>query len=85
MDLWKYDIEPHLRLTSRYLLTYVVDNCLANPGFQVTSIDAYEPTLSGQANWFVGYDQPKNEIIVSLADVGPEQLYVNLFPTWHSS
>lgn len=53
-----------------------VETCQANKDFKVKSIAAYDNALKPHAGWFVGYESTVNELIVSLADVRLEDLYV---------
>lgn len=62
---------------------HCAETCQANKVFKVSSIATYDKDTAPYANWFVGYDSSASEIIVSLADVGPEDLYVGLHTFAH--
>ena len=77
MGVWKYvdtAVLPAQILSDAH--HSFVETCQANPTFKVTSIATYDENLKQYADWFVGYDSKANEIIVSLADIGQEELYV---------
>jgi hypothetical protein len=80
--VWKYTHSNHIRgLTfPKKQLTSTCRNLSSQPQVQ----DLFDRLLrqgpGADRRLFVGYDSIANEIIVSLADVGPEARYVGLLP-----